>query len=374
MDFDILSFINDDTNEISDDTGNVISNDTGNVGSDDISDIDYDITSYIGGKIDHSGGIDKNSAATKDYVQSTLIPDNISECSILVGNKPVCVSDNIIKKMQTIIPGHTPQGTMEIAKKQLGCNSQKCVLEKLSNQLGREEVVKEISLYLKIQGPTDDTLLSNIHIDNTLKQWMYTHSEFFAWNFNMLNYASYSYVNGRVINRPDTLATIQFSDLCLGNYDGKKYKCGGCVINSDVYQNGGIHWMALFADTRSDPWTVEFFNSSGNSPAPEWVNWMEKTKNCMHNLQTSLATKPDIVSTKVSSIRHQKSRTECGLYSLFYIWARLNGIPYTYFAKNSIPDQLMFEFRHHLFDDPSRKSIKKFEWNDYKNEVKLKWE
>jgi hypothetical protein len=141
--------------------------------------------------------------------------------------------------------------------------------------------------------------------------------------------------------------------------------------------------MALFADARGDTeWTVEFFNSSGNAPAPEWINWLEKTKNLMEGIVTQVSaqtagqsvTSPTVRIVRASTMRHQQSRSECGLYSLFYIWARLHKVPTSYFMKNLIPDSLMFEFRQHLFEDPSRKTMRRFNWEEYKNTVKIKWE
>jgi hypothetical protein len=218
----------------------------------------------------------------------------------------------------------------------------------------------------------------------------------------MLNYASYSYRNGYIVNKPDTLATINFDQLYYGKLSivsldqargikpatraalsGQggscvKYRRAGCVINTDKYQGPGKHWMALFVDTTTPTWTVEFFNSSGNNPAPEWVNWMEKTKNILERIISSDSSdsnkRPVVEIIKSSNQQHQWSRSECGLYSLFYIWARLNHLSVEYFALNTIPDQLMFEFRHHLFHDQSRKQLKHFNWDKYQSDVKLEWE
>jgi hypothetical protein len=53
---------------------------------------------------------------------------------------------------------------------------------------------------------------------------------------------------------------------------------------------------------------------------------------------------------KVTDIQHQREDTaNCGSYALFYIWKRLNGIPYTYFAENKIKDEHMEEFRKFLY-------------------------
>lgn len=322
----------------------------------------------------------KNNAEnlSKSPILANLIPNNISECALYSGKKigDVCMSNAAVHAIGNIIGVQgTDKNIIDSAKDKLNCTNEKCVLEKLTNELGHDMVKKEINLHLKVKGPTDTKLLNNIHIDNTLKQWGIRFLDFYPFNFNMKNYASYSWRNGYVVKEPDSLASILFSDLYNGVVDGRQYRCCACVINSDTYQGEGKHWMALFADARSNTrFTVEFFNSSGNPPVPEWVNWLVKTKSDMEllTMRQKIDTKVEILN--VTKMRHQKSKSECGLYSLFYIWARLHKIPPEYFMKNLIPDQLMFEFRYHLFDDPTRKTIRNFNWNEYKNTVKIEWE
>lgn len=332
-------------------------------------------------EVDFKGGAKRHAnnhdlPAKKDETITNLIPENISECALYLNKPPgaPCMSSDTIAMIGSAL-NINGNNIVEEAKAKLNCENERCVLGKLTNQLGEERVRREINLYLKVKGPTNSQLLSNVHIDSTLRQWTKPYPMFFPYNFNMLNYASYAYEDGYILHHPDTLATILFSDLYFGEVNGTKYKCCACVINSDTYQGDGKHWMALFADARSnDRWTVEFFNSSGNSPAPEWVSWLEKTKNAMELIVEKEKNKPRIEILKVSSIRHQQSRSECGLYSLFYIWARLHGVAPEYFMNNPISDQLMFEFRQHLFEDPSRRAVKRFVWSDYKKTVNIEWE
>jgi hypothetical protein len=320
---------------------------------------------------------DFNGEYEKDTIVSKLLPDTITSCALHTGkssNEP-CISSATVNKISDIlnIDGDATSIITQAVDK-LECDSTNgnfgefCVIKKLKNKIGESIVEKELNNE-KISGPTDNKLLSNIHIDAIMRQWAKVFHDFFPYNFNMRNYADYSYVNGRVVNSPDTLATIPVVDLIDGSFNGKKYKMVGCIINTDVYQGGGIHWMALFVDARSSEPSVEFFNSSGNSPSPEWVNWMVKTKSALDN---HLNVKSEIF--RVSNIRHQKSKSECGLYSLFYIWSRINKIPIEYFATTPIPDSNMFEFRQHLFNDPKRAVLKSFKWNEYKKEVDIKWE
>jgi hypothetical protein len=330
----------------------------------------------------YEGGIEKykndKRPTDKDDVVRELIPEHVSECALWTGkgHDEPCVSAAMIGDIKKHINAGagSHKDVMDSAKAKTNCTSEKCVLEALKPHLGEARVKAEIANSLKITGPTDTKLLSNINIDAIMRQYMNKFPSFFPYNFNMLNYASYRFENGYVIDTPDTLSSVLFADLMTGEFDGHKYDCAGCIINTDTYQGAGKHWMALFADTRTDPCTVEFFNSSGNSPAPEWISWMVKTRDGIIHMMEHRGTKVNAEVKKVTNIRHQQSKTECGLYSLFYVWARLHDVPIEYFMNTPIPDQLMFEFRQHLFSDSRRVKIKKFDWNSYKNSVNIEWE
>jgi hypothetical protein len=330
---------------------------------------------------------DHLSGQTKDTTIQSLIPDNITECSLLASvldndtcdakysfssndnaECTVCVPDSVIFSIADVLKiDKSEKSKVSIiaeAKKKTGCTTQKCVIEKLQPQM---------LCYFKIAGPTDDKLLSNFDIDSLMKSWQLKWKCFFPYNFNMRDFNRNSYKDGRVVHDvPDTLETIKFVDL----YD-QGFRCAGCVINTDKYDGPGKHWMALFVDMRGTSASIEFFNSSGNSlrESDEFYRWLVKTKEQLDFLCSKIPAekgkKPSIYH--VSTIRHQKSKTECGVYSLFYIWARLNKTPIDYFLTKKIPDQFMFNFRQLLFDD-SKSSVYKFDWNTYQSSHKLKWE
>ena len=324
----------------------------------------YNVVGRTGGAVDYKLALDEE--VEKDPIVSSIIPETISECSLVAEGKGTnhCMSKGTLQRIGKEL--NIKGDVITNAKKKLGCDSEKCILHKLEDELGDKVVKRELLENYKIKGPTDTKLLNNINIDTILKQWMLSNKEFFAYNFNMIDYAKHRIENGEVLDEPDTLATINFKDL----YE-KGYRCAACVINTDKSDGNGKHWMALFADTRTKPWTIEFFNSSGNLPAIEWVNWQVKTKSQMESIQG--AATPTII--KVCDIRHQKSKSECGLYALFYIYSRLNKISYKYFKENPVPDQIMFEFRQHLFNDGSNVlSGNKFNFEEYQKKVAIKWE
>ena len=345
----------------------------------DLSDLSNDISSSITGgakcmaspvmPLDDPNIIGGASAVSeKDDVIQDLIPDKVPEC--LDGENGTCFSTKFVFSIASAldIPDDTPAEIIEKAKSHTGCESQTCVVDAVSGKLPHHEIETELRSSMPIEGPTDKALLSNVPIDSMMRAYEHKFPGFFAYNFNMRNYFDYSFRSGRVVEHPDTLATIQVKDLLSGAYNQQEYKCCGCIINQDVYQGGGTHWMALFADWRTDSPTVEFFNSSGNGPRPEWVSWLVKTKNQLRKLY------PAARIINVSSIKHQKSRTECGVYSLYYIYARLRGISHEYFNRAMIPDKLMFEFRQVLFKNKRAINGGKFDWDQFTKEISIDWE
>jgi hypothetical protein len=312
----------------------------------------------------------------KDKVTKTVVPDKITECSLVV-NDDICFSDdflmtvmNIPNKVTGDVADKSIHGSMTLTHDQkveivekleetTNCDTQVCVvntlIKKANNPVIKKMAIREKEDRFKIEGPRDTSLLSNFDIDSTLEQWKrVAFPHFFPYNFNMLDYEQTG----------ASLAVIDLRDLYR---DG--YRCCACVINSDISSGRGKHWMALYANFDKDPWSVEFFNSSGNSPAFEWVRWMQKAKSQLESINGK-----NVEMIVATNIQHQHSRTECGVYSLFYIWARLHGIPYTYFHDNPIPDSLMFEMRQHLFSDDRFKPMKKFDYNEFIKFGNVKWE
>lgn len=295
-------------------------------------------------------------------VDKILMKDTITECSLIVDDsgieKKQCMTDQTAEKVKQVLKVES----LDEAKEKLNCETERCILEKL------KIAPDELKSRYKIDGPLDTTLLNNNNIDETLVQWAKKFKDFFAYNFNMKEYDHYSFRNGRVLAKPDTLATVSWSELYK-----QGYRTSACVINTDSYFGGGKHWMALFVDCRKSPFTIEFFNSSGNEPEAHWIRWMKKTKNELSEFENA-----EIIN--VTKIRQQQSKTECGVYSLYYIWARLNGINWKYFCKFYVPDQVIVEFRQHLFHDeqkydhliPISSGEYKFDYDKFKGY--LQWE
>ena len=131
----------------------------------------------------------------------------------------------------------------------------------------------------------------------------------------------------------------------------KEYKKGmnsfSVVINTDTSDGSGIHWFVIFGDFNNNtkqPVTIEYFNSSGEKPLPEIHKWLTLTKNNLEKIINK-----EVKYIIVSEYQLQKSSSECGLFSLWYIWLRLQDYSYEIFKEpSSATDEIMYEFRKYI--------------------------
>jgi hypothetical protein len=291
----------------------------------------------------------KNETLTLD------ISTNISECALdIPGN--VCSTNKTIDAMKNYLDEKkidttslkTEKSIVDTIKKDLNCTSEECILTNSSfvkNNI--TDIIKESLDRIKPHGPANSTeLLNNDNIDNILKRLTKIHKDFYHMHFQMIDFAGEKDNNGGWITKKGIL----INPTQLGNIDiskdvlAKGFKTFGVVMNTDYRTGGGIHWFSLFCDLRTKPYTIEYFNSSGNKPVIQIQDWLIKTE---ENLK-SLGHKANIVI--LSGMVHQKdSETECGLYSIYYIWNRINSIPSTNFQDKRIPDSMMYKFRKICF-------------------------
>lgn len=325
-------------------------------------------------EITFTGGHEKE----KVLFGKELMPTVVSECSLIRETSKeagaVCSPHNVVKSLAAALDiptGKTDAETIEKAKEATGCKTERCLLrsKNLEEEIGPQVIKDVLARDFKIGGPVDITLMSNINIDDaTLNQWMNSFKEFFNFGFTMSDFtikpargSVETDRSGNGLGRSNIIDVIDSG-----------YKTAGSVLNTDLHAGAGKHWMAMFIDAR-DPLkiTIEFFNSSGNMPQKNFKEWMSAAATL---LKEKFPAPAEIREVIVSKIMHQHSRTECGVYALYYIWARLNGIPYTAFSHR-VPDELMFEFRQHLFAGQVFKPGEKWDFERYKRAIGgVKWE
>lgn len=240
------------------------------------------------------------------------------------------------------------------AAEALECDSESCVITHPAflRFVGEERLVdtatieRELATRFKAQGPRASTkLLNNYNIDETLRRWARLFPDFYPCPFAMMDFD----------RTQEPFAALDIVDvlegrapLDLGPGFGvvrRPARCFGCVVNTDTSTGPGKHWVAVFVDCRSAPWSVEYFNSAGNPPPRAMVGWMERTRARLIEHRRG----GEVASVAVTDVDHQESQTECGLYALFYIRRRLEGTPYTFFVEQRVPDDAMTAFRAFVF-------------------------
>ena len=280
-----------------------------------------------------------------------MIAEKVLNDDRSANNKPDNKPDNKPNNTSDNKPNNTPNQPIEtggikdhpatlLAKVEqvFQCDSESCLLAhpEVIKLVGEDTIERE-KKKLKPYGPKDHKWFNNFNIDSVLEQFQRIDEyKFFHYPFAMMDFASYGHP---LMKKPPAII-----------YDEGK-RCYGCVINTDKISGPGKHWMALFGDMRDDhTWTVEFFNSSGN-PYSEVTKYLVFAE---QNMKQYIADKGLDVQTQiipVLSIEHQKSNTECGPYSLYYIWSRLTGVTPQEIDSKRIPDSTVTKFRDFIFRD-----------------------
>jgi len=160
-------------------------------------------------------------------------------------------------------------------------------------------------------------------------------------------------------------------ELC--NFDLKKwmnmgkYKFG-IVFNLDKHTEPGSHWVSVWIDVHNQ--NIVYFDSAANKLPKEIKNFIEMVELQGKTLHPSI----DFKIYQNGSHAHQKSNTECGMYSLFFIITMLTGkIPIKnknkqiheeeyhmksldmkeridLFIKGKISDEMVFDYRDLYFN------------------------
>lgn len=254
-------------------------------------------------------------------------------------------------------PAQAAQAVAEAAAR-VGCPSDDggaCVLRARPFQrfaaergVSTRALAAELETRYKAVGPRDTRAqLSNFNIDDTLRRWAATSfPDFYPCPFAMMDFDD-TREEFAVVDLVGVLEGREAADLgpALGRV-ARPSKTFACVVNTDYSTGPGKHWVAVFVDCRGPgPWTVEYFNSTGRPPPRPMVAWLERTRARL----AAHRGPPGAAVEVVTDVNHQEGRTECGIYSLFYIRRRLEGTPIDFFRGMRIADDAMTAFRPHVF-------------------------
>ena len=115
----------------------------------------------------------------------------------------------------------------------------------------------------------------------------------------------------------------------------------GIIFNTDPHYKNGEHWISMFVNIKKK--FIVYFDSNGNEPPKEvkqLITTIEK-----QGKQLGIDFK-----VHINKREHQKTDSECGMYCLYFIIQMLKDKDVTYFLKNNIPDEEVFELRNKYFN------------------------
>jgi len=246
-------------------------------------------------------------------------------------------------------------------KKRFLCHKEDCILDEIKDPVMKSRIRRFI--FAPKQPPewssNPDEWLSNYDIENVAKQYEISHPGFKLIGPTMIDFDT---------RLPEMGGKCVLEDLCkfnLANFIEAKINKIGIVFNLDKHDQSGSHWVSLFIDIENK---YIFFFDSADNPIPKEI-WKETVS---EGEQIPLVNRI-IDQGKGEGIhftfynnrgnQHQRSNTECGMYSLFFIITMLTGeTPFTkgvlslkkrreLFLKKRIPDKTVFGYRNLYFNN-----------------------
>ena len=248
----------------------------------------------------------------------------------------VCSSNNAIKSISSWLGLNSREPNekiIELAKKKLGTDSEKVVLKAV---LSYDDYMREKKNF-KVDAPMTDEPLNDKQVDDVMYQFAAGFDDFYAYEFCMYN-----------ISAEPGASLNQISPVELYK---KGFRRWGCIINTDVYGGGGIHWVCLYGDmTSATEWTIEYFNSSSRKPYGDIEAWIKRTEMEMIAFLREQGQSKTPVTIVTAPIDYQKGEGNvCGVYCLIYIWQRLNEVPYDKYLRKKISNGHVLAFKKYMF-------------------------
>lgn len=257
----------------------------------------------------------KRIVARAGMAGECLVPDGHGVCS-----SPRVIGE--LRRWLELPDTVPPREVVDEAKERTGCGSEACLYTS-----PYVESKGELDERFKPAGPWQSRdWLSNSNIDQVLDMYVSRFPRTLHVPFQMIDFPEYG----------GDLAATDWKRVA------KRYNSVVCVVNTDRRGGAGKHWVCVYVDVPGC--TVEYFDSAGQPPPDMVVTWLTGAA-----IQLGDALGEPTRDVLVTSMQHQRGESECGVYCLFYIVARLAGVPYRFFEHTRVPDSDMEAFRAHLF-------------------------
>jgi len=291
-----------------------------------------------------------NSKSTQKDINNTLTEINL-KCAPKTKQKDyTCYTDDSLLKLRNYWNIRHPDNRINTVEPRQIWNELKtnmsstCKVEScwLKQKFVKEKVDKELLEFTFAPKAPDSwkknshEWLSSIDLEKVMKQ--YEHA-----------YPSFSFIGPSPIDFDSVKLYGQcvWEELCnfdLYNYLHSGKTKIGVIFNTDPHYKGGSHWISLFINIKQK--YIYFFDSNGNKAPNEIKSFIERVK--LQGNQIGI----DFNVESNYPLEHQKSESECGMYSLYLIIQLLtNRKKPESFSKVRISDEEVFNLRHEYFND-----------------------
>lgn len=268
-------------------------------------------------------------------------------------DEEVCLSGEVIQKIKKSYNANNPRNKIKyknttkiierLKEEKPQCESDVCWLSEIKDVSSRKKILKK---FYAPKQPKEwrhnpDEWLSNWDILEVISQYEEKYKNFKFMGPTPIDFDSKDIYNDNncVWNE---LCNINMKEL-INN--GKEKL--GIIFNLAKQGEAGTHWVSLFVDVNRK--YILYFDSNGEDCPKEIEKLIKKIKDQLKDLNKNM-------KVIYNSLEHQKSNTECGMYSLYFIITlvteeinekkiKITDKLLSHFTKNRIPDQLVFKYR-----------------------------
>lgn len=188
------------------------------------------------------------------------------------------------------------------------CEAEDCWLKQIKDTKVRKQLDE---LLFAPDQPSDwkknpNAWLSNYDIENVLKQYEITHKQFKLLGPSSIDYDTHLEEEG---------GKCVWEELCrlsLKDLRARSKTKLGIVFNLDKHDQPGSHWVSMFVDLEES--VIFYYDSALNDTPPEITRLKDEITK-----QGAELSPPIHFKYITNKYEHQRTNTECGMYSLFFI-------------------------------------------------------
>lgn len=224
------------------------------------------------------------------------------------------------------------------------CPNQMCWLDQpyMDTELGRHYKQEIKNQTFRPRGPSGKfTWLNTSDIQRSVKQYQHKYNDFYFLGAVPLDFEE---IDSMFAEGSFGVPRLHYKNL---NFD-ELYKRGkkriGIVVNLDTHDKDGSHWVSVYSDL--DKGQIYYFDSYGIKPPKRIGQFM---KNIAAYMKNKLGKKLNDIDIRYNTMRHQYGGSECGVYSMSFIFRMLRGDGFDAINTKRVSDDEINKCRSYYF-------------------------